>query len=80
MTDLGLLALAKGIIMLSLLAPAIGEAMVVKSAFEAIGRNPKLEDTLFNKAIIAVALVESTAIYALVAFFTLTPESIGLAS
>lgn len=63
--------LAKGIMILSMLGPAIGEAIVVKSAFDAIGRNPKLEDSLFGKVIIAVALVESTAIYALVAFFLL---------
>jgi F-type H+-transporting ATPase subunit c len=64
-------SIAKGIMILSLIGPAIGEAIVIKSAFEAIGRNPKLEDTLFGKVIIAVALVESTAIYALVAFFLL---------
>ncbi|MFW5702515.1 MAG: ATP synthase F0 subunit C [Candidatus Dojkabacteria bacterium] len=63
--------LAKGIMILSMLGPAIGEAIVIKSAFEAIGRNPKLEESIFSKVIIAVALVESTAIYALVAFFLL---------
>lgn len=76
MTDTAALALAKGIIMLSLVAPAIGEALVIQSAFNAIGRNPKLESSLWSKVIIAVALVESTAIYALVAFFALTPESV----
>lgn len=63
--------LAKGIMILSMLGPALGEAIVIKSAFEAIGRNPKLEESIFSKVIIAVALVESTAIYALVAFFLL---------
>jgi F-type H+-transporting ATPase subunit c len=63
-------ALAKAFIILSMIAPALGEAIVIKSAFDAIGRNPQLETTIFSKVIIAVALVESTAIYALVAFFT----------
>jgi F-type H+-transporting ATPase subunit c len=63
--------IAKGMIILSMLATAIGEAFVAGKAFEAIGRNPKLEDTLFSKVIIAIALCESTAIYALVAFFTI---------
>lgn len=64
-------AFAKGLIMLTMFGSALGEALVIKSAFDAIGRNPKLEETLFSKVIISVALVESTAIYALVAFFTL---------
>ena len=63
--------IAKGLIILSMLATAPAEAMVVSSAFEAIGRNPKLESNLFSKAIVSIALVESTAIYALVAFFTI---------
>lgn len=62
---------AKAIIILAMVATAPAEASLVRAAFEAIGRNPKLENTLFSKAIIAVALVESTAIYALVAFFTI---------
>lgn len=64
-------AFAKGIIILAMLPTALAEAMLISAAFRAIGRNPKLEETLFPKVIISVALVESTAIYALVAFFTL---------
>lgn len=63
--------IAKALVIIAMIATAPAEAQVVKSAFEAIGRNPKLENSLFSKAIISVALVESTAIYALVAFFTL---------
>lgn len=63
--------LARALIILSMVVTPFAESRIISSAFEAIGRNPKLESTLFNKAIIAVALVESTAIYALVAFFTL---------
>ncbi|MBP9758408.1 ATP synthase F0 subunit C [Candidatus Dojkabacteria bacterium] len=64
-------ALAKGIIMLGIGASAIGEGIAVASAFNAIGRNPKLEDSLFTKMIIGCAIIESTAIYGLVAFFVL---------
>lgn len=63
--------LAKGLAILAMLATAPAEAFLVGKAFEAMGRNPKLENSLFGKVIVSVALVESTAIYALVAFFTL---------
>lgn len=63
--------IAKGLIILAMLATAPAEGFLVGKAFEAISRNPKLENTLFGKVIVSVALVESTAIYALVAFFTL---------
>lgn len=62
-------AIARGLMILSMIGSAFGEALAVKAAFNAIGRNPKLEETLFSKVIISVALVESTAIYAFVAFF-----------
>ncbi|GAB4284116.1 MAG: hypothetical protein Kow0081_1110 [Candidatus Dojkabacteria bacterium] len=65
------IAFAKALCILSMTAAAIGESRVITKAFEAIGRNPKLEETLFSKVIISVALVESTAIYAFVAFFLL---------
>lgn len=64
-------AFAKAIIVLSMMANALAQGKALSAAFEAIGRNPKLEETLFPKVIIGLALVESTAIYALVAFFTL---------
>jgi F0F1-type ATP synthase membrane subunit c/vacuolar-type H+-ATPase subunit K len=63
--------LAKAIALLAMMPTAIGEGLLVSSAFKAIGRNPKLEETLFSKVIISVALVETTAIYAFVGFFTL---------
>lgn len=64
-------AIAQGLAVLSMMAAAIGEAWVISSAFKAIGRNPKLENTMFSKVILTVALVESTAIYALLAFVIL---------
>lgn len=62
---------AKAICIIAMIATAPAEAWIATKAFEAIGRNPKLENSLFSKVIIAIALTESTAIYALVAFFTL---------
>lgn len=63
--------IAKALCIIAMLATAPAEGYVAAKAFEAIGRNPKLENSLFSKVIISIALVESTAIYALVAFFTL---------
>lgn len=61
--------IAKGMIILSMLATAIGEGMVAAKAMEAIGRNPSAGDSIFSKMIVGMAICESTAIYALVAFF-----------
>jgi len=61
--------IAKGIIMTSMLGTAIGEGYLLGKGFEAMGRNPEISDSLFTKMIIGVAMAESTAIYALVAFF-----------
>ena len=63
--------LAKAMIILSMIPTAPAEAFVVAKAFEAMGRNPEISDSLFTKVLIGVALVESTAIYALVAFFVI---------
>lgn len=61
--------LAKGIIILSMIGTPIGEGYIVGKALEAIGRNPEVSDSVFTKTLIGVAMAESTAIYALVAFF-----------
>lgn len=61
--------IAKGMIILSMLATAIGEGIVAAKAMEAIGRNPEAGDSIFSKMIVGMAICESTAIYALVAFF-----------
>ncbi len=61
--------IAKAMIMLSMLLTPIGEGYIIGKAFEAMGRNPEISDSLFTKMIIGVAMAESTAIYALVAFF-----------
>lgn len=61
--------IAKGIIILSMLGTAIGEGIVAGKALEAMGRNPSVSDSIFSKMIVGMAICESTAIYALVAFF-----------
>jgi F-type H+-transporting ATPase subunit c len=61
--------IAKGLIILSMLGTAIGEGIVAGKALEAIGRNPNVTDSVFSKMIVGMAICESTAIYALVAFF-----------
>lgn len=61
--------IAKGIATLSMFGSAIGEGYLVGKAMEAMGRNPEAAGDIFIKMIVGVALVESAAIYALVAFF-----------
>lgn len=63
--------IAQSLIILSMIGTSLGQAIVLYSAFNAIGRNPELEKTLFTKVLIGAALVETTAIYALVAFFSI---------
>ena len=61
--------IAKGLATLSMFGAAIGEGYLIGKALEAMGRNPKMAGTLFSRMIVGVALAESTAIYAFVAFF-----------
>jgi F-type H+-transporting ATPase subunit c len=63
--------IAKGLATVSMFGSAIGEGYLIGKALEAIGRNPDMSGSIFSKMIIGVALAESTAIYALVAFFIL---------
>lgn len=61
--------IAKGMTTLSMFGSAIGEGYLIGKALEAMGRNPEVSGQLFTRMIIGVALAESTAIYAFVAFF-----------
>jgi len=61
--------IAKGLATVSMFGSAIGEGYLIGKALEAMGRNPEVSGQLFSRMIIGVALAESTAIYALVAFF-----------
>lgn len=63
--------IAKGLATISMLGSALGQGYLVGKALEAMGRNPESAGSLFSRMIVGVALVESTAIYAFVAFFLL---------
>jgi len=63
--------IAKGLATITMGLSGVGEGYLIGKAFEAMARNPEMEDRLFTKMIIGVAMAESTAIYALVAFFIL---------
>ncbi len=64
--------IAKAITMtIAMAGSALGEGYIIGKALEAIGRNPDAANNIFPKMIIGVALAESTAIYAFVAFFLL---------
>ncbi len=51
---------------LGAIGSAIGEGFLAAKALEGMARNPKIADKLFTNMIVAIALVESTAIYSLV--------------
>lgn len=64
--------IAKGMTMtIAMAGSAVAEGYIIGKALEAIGRNPDQSGSIFSKMIIGVALAESTAIYAFVAFFLL---------
>ena len=51
------------------IGPGIGEGIIASKAMEAMGRNPEVSNDIFSKMIVAMAITESTAIYALVVAF-----------
>jgi F-type H+-transporting ATPase subunit c len=64
--------IAKAMVMtIAMAGSAVAEGYLIGKALEAIGRNPEAEGSIFTKMIIGVAMAESTAIYAFVAFFLL---------
>lgn len=46
--------------------PAIAEGRIAVKALETMGRNPEVSDKVFTSMIVAMAIVESLAIYCLV--------------
>jgi F-type H+-transporting ATPase subunit c len=59
--------LAAGLCMgLGAIGPGIGEGYIAGKTLEAIGRNPQMSDKLLPNMLVAMAICESTAIYALV--------------
>lgn len=51
---------------LGAIGPGLGEGRALGQALEAIGRQPDAADTITRTLFVGMALVESTAIYALV--------------
>jgi F-type H+-transporting ATPase subunit c len=51
---------------LGAIGPAIGEGFIGSKALEAIGRNPEASGKITPLMFVAMAITESTAIYALV--------------
>lgn len=70
MDPIAIKALAAGLCMgLGAIGPAIGEGLVAAKAMEAMGRNPAVSDKMVPNMIVAMAICESTGIYALVISF-----------
>ncbi len=46
--------------------PAIAEGRIAVQALETMGRNPEVSDKVFTSMIVAMAIIESIAIYCLV--------------
>lgn len=66
MTDVGIRAIAAAIAVAFGCLSAIGEAWICSHAIDGMSRNPEMADKLRSNMIVAVALDESTAIYALI--------------
>lgn len=63
----GLKAIAAGLaIGLGAIGPALGEGIIASKAMEAIGRNPEASSKITPVMFVAMAITESTGIYALV--------------
>lgn len=58
-------ALAAAIAILAVMPSALGEALVCAKTVEGMARNPEMAGKLRTNMILACALVETTAIYAL---------------
>ena len=56
-------------ITLAVIAGVFGQSKVASTALEAIGRNPSAQNKIFVPMIVALALIESLVIYALVVVF-----------
>lgn len=63
--DTGLKFIAIGLAALSMAASGIGEALVVSKSIDGMSRNPEMYGKLRTSMILGCALVETTAIYAL---------------
>lgn len=64
--NLGLIAIGAGLCMCFGTFSSIGESLIACHAIDAMGRNPEQRGKLQSTMILAIALDESTAIYALI--------------
>lgn len=75
MTDIGVVALAAGISVLTGLGAGLGMGLATARAVEAVARQPEASGKINSLLILGLALTESTAIYgfvtALVMIFTM---------
>lgn len=65
-SNLGLIAIGAGIAAVGCGFSALGEALIASHAIDAMSRNPEKQGKFQSTMILAVALDESTAIYALI--------------
>ena len=63
--DTGLKFIAIGLAAISMAGSGLGEGLVVAKALEGMSRNPEMYGKLRTSMILGCALVETTAIYAL---------------
>jgi F-type H+-transporting ATPase subunit c len=86
MLYLGLLALAVGLgLPIAVIGAGLGQGNAAASAMEGIARQPEAAPKIQTAMIIALALIESLVIYALLMFFmlqgklpSLTPEQVDV--
>lgn len=72
-SDKGLIALAAGLaIGLAAIGGALGQSKAASAALDGIARNPAAQGKIFTPMIIALALIESLVIYALIVAFALS--------
>jgi len=74
----GMIALAAGLgLGIAAFGAALGQGRAAAAAMESIGRNPNAADRVFTPLIVALALMEALALYALVVAIILTGKIPG---
>ena len=76
-TNAGLTALAAGLAMIGTIGPGIGIGLLAQGAMQSIGRNPEAAGLIQTNMILAIALTEAVAIYALVVSLVLIFVGVG---
>lgn len=64
--EYGLIALGAGIAAVGCFGTGVGQGYAAGRAVDAVGRNPEAEATIRKMLILGLAIIESSAIYALV--------------